>query len=82
MTITLKTRPRRIAIPGDTLVLDDDFCSDVLAGASRRTSKRLESEGLPSVMVAGCKYRPIDAGRAWLASRITRRNQPQKRRRA
>jgi hypothetical protein len=82
MAIALKDRPRRIEIPDDTLDLDGDFCSEVLAGSSCRTSKRLESEGLPFVMVAGCKYRPLNAGRAWLANRITCRNQPQKRRRA
>jgi hypothetical protein len=43
----------------------------VLAGANRRTAKRYEREGLPFVMVAGKKYRPLGQGRAWLASRIT-----------
>ena len=43
----------------------------MLAGANRRTAKRYEREGLPFVMVAGKKYRPLGQGRAWLASRIT-----------
>jgi hypothetical protein len=78
----LKSRPRRIELGDDVLVIDEDFHQEVLAGASRRTGKRLEADGLPFVMVAGCKYRPLNAGRAWLADRITRKNQPQKRRRA
>jgi hypothetical protein len=63
----------RIEIPGDVLVSDDEFCATVLAGANRRTAKRYESDGLPFVMVAGRKYRPLAQGRAWLASRITAR---------
>jgi hypothetical protein len=78
---SLKDRPRRIELPDDVLVIDADFHQEVLAGASRRTGKRLEAEGLPFVMVGGCKYRPLRAGRAWLADRITHKN-PQKRRRA
>jgi hypothetical protein len=77
-----KDRPRRIEIRGDVLVLDEDFCKEVLADASQRTAKRHEAEGLPFVMVAGCKYRPLNAGREWLASRIVNPNQPQKPRRA
>jgi hypothetical protein len=79
---SLSDRPRRIELPNDVLVIDEDFHREVLAGASRRTGKRLESEGLPFVMVTGIKYRPLNAGRAWLADRITRKNQTQKRRRA
>jgi hypothetical protein len=78
----IKDRPRRIEIPGDVLVIDEDFCADVLAGSTSRTGRRLEAQGLPFVMVAGRKYRPLNAGRRWLADRITRRNQPAKRRRA
>jgi len=78
---SLSDRPRRIELRDDVLVIDEDFHQEVLAGASRRTGKRLESEGLPFIMVTGVKYRPLNAGRAWLADRITRK-QPQKRRRA
>jgi hypothetical protein len=77
----LKSRPRRIELGDDVLVIDADFHQEVLAGASRRTGKRLESDGLPFVMVAGCKYRPLNAGRAWLAERIMQKNKTQKRRR-
>jgi hypothetical protein len=62
--------PVRIEIPGDVLIPDEDFCRDVLAGANRRTARRYEREGLPFVMVAGKKFRPLSQGRAWLASRI------------
>jgi len=63
----------RIEIPGDTLVTDAEFCELVLGGAHRRTALRYELEGLPVVHVAGRKFRPLMAGRAWLASRIKAR---------
>jgi hypothetical protein len=71
----------RIQLPDDTLVLDALFCAEVLGGATRRTGRRLKAEGLPYAMVAGRKYRPLNEGRAWLAARIQRRNQPQRHRR-
>ncbi len=79
---SLADRPRRIELPDDVLVIDEDFHQEVLAGANRRTGKRLEAQGLPYVMVTGVKYRPLNAGRAWLADRITCKTQKQKRRRA
>jgi len=79
---SLSDRPRRIELPDDVLVIDEDFHTEVLAGASRRTGKRLDAEGLPFLMVTGVKYRPLKAGRAWLADRIKRKNKtPQQRRR-
>jgi hypothetical protein len=66
---------RRVEIPGDVLITDSEFCALVLAGSTRRTSARLEVEGLPYTFIAGRKYRPLNEGRAWLASRIKRRNQ-------
>lgn len=65
----------RIEIPGDVLIPDAEFCRVVLAGATRRTASRLEAKGLPFVMVAGRKYRPLNEGRRWLAARIQRRGQ-------
>jgi hypothetical protein len=62
--------PAHITIPGDVLVPDEEFCRDVLGGAARRTARRYERAGLPHVLVRGRKYRPLNAGRAWLASRI------------
>ena len=71
----------RIEIPGDVLVSDAELCAAVLGGANRRTAKRYEREGLPFVMVAGKKYRPLGQGRAWLAGRIqTRKALPRRRR--
>jgi hypothetical protein len=64
---------RRIEIPGDVLITDADFLDEVMGGATRRTGSRLDSEGLPFVMVAGRKYRPLNEGRAWLAGRIIRK---------
>jgi hypothetical protein len=69
----------RIEIPGDVLIPDAEFCRVVLAGATRRTASRLEAEGLPFVMVAGRKYRPLNEGRQWLANRIQRRGQQPRR---
>jgi hypothetical protein len=62
-----------IDIPGDTLILDSVFCEEVLGGVSTRTSLRYEALGLPFVMVAGRKFRPLREGREWLAARIQRR---------
>lgn len=72
---------RRIEIPGDVLVTDLEFCVIALAGATRRTATRYEEEGLPYIFIAGCKYRPLKASLAWLASRIKQRNQPTPKRR-
>jgi hypothetical protein len=74
------TTPVHIEIPGDTLIPDEEFCRLVLGGATRRTASRYEAEGLPVVMVAGRKFRPLQAGRTWLASRIKVKT-PQRRRR-
>jgi hypothetical protein len=73
---------RRIEIPGDTLILDEEWCDLGLAGATRRTSQRLDKKGCPYVYIAGKKYRPLEECRRWLASRIKRRNQKPSRRNA
>lgn len=74
-----QSAPVRIEIPGDVLILDEDFCRTVLAGANRRTARRYEREGLPFVMVGGKKFRPLGQGRAWLAGRIKVREVPRRR---
>ena len=71
---------QRIDIPNDVLILDEEFCRVVLAGATRRTARRLEHEGLPFTFVAGRKYRPLAEGQAWLAARIKRNGRSQRRR--
>jgi hypothetical protein len=59
-----------IDIPGDVLITDAEFCREVLDDATRRTSRRYDREGLPYVMIRGRKFRPLNAGRAWIAGRI------------
>jgi hypothetical protein len=68
-----------IPLPDDVAVLDEEFCEHVLNGATRRTASRYEGEGLPVLMVRGRKFRPLNAGREWLATRI-KATQPQRRR--
>ena len=77
--MTARGAPRRIEIPDDTLIPDGDFCREVLGGVTRRTAFRFEREGLPFVMVGGRKYRPLNEGHAWLATRIQRRQQQKRR---
>lgn len=60
----------RIEIPGDVLVPDEEFCRDVLNDCTRRTSRRYDAQGLPYILIRGRKFRPLNAGRTWLASRI------------
>jgi hypothetical protein len=67
---TLTTTAAHITIPGDLLIPDDEFCREVLDGATRRTARRYERDGLPFVMIRGRKFRPLHAGREWLAGRI------------
>jgi hypothetical protein len=63
-----------IQIPGDELVLDDELANEWKS--TRRTLGRYDrlSDGLPFVMIAGRKYRPLKACREWLARRIRRPN--------
>jgi hypothetical protein len=72
----------RIEIDGDTLLIDPLWCEVVLGGASRKTGSRLDAEGAPYVFIRGYKYRPLKEGRAFVASRIQRRNLPPRRRRS
>jgi hypothetical protein len=73
-----KDPARRIEIGGDTLITDEEFCRVALDDATRRTSQRLDREGLPYVYIAGRKFRPLNAGRAWLADRIVRKTHEQR----
>ena len=80
---TLTTTAAHITIPGDLLIPDDEFCREVLDGATTRTARRYERDGLPFVMIRGRKFRPLNAGRKWLAARIQAVvYKPQRRRRA
>jgi hypothetical protein len=62
----------KIAIPGDELVLDEALADEW--DCTRRTLARYEIDGLPYVLVAGRKYRPLAASRQWLANRIRKPN--------
>jgi hypothetical protein len=76
-----RKRAARIEIPGDVLVSDEEFCIEVLAGATRRSAQKLDAEGCPFVIVNNQKYRPLEEGRRWLAARIKRKGRPPTRRR-
>jgi hypothetical protein len=67
---------------GEVLIPDADFCRDYLNGATRRTGSRYDGLGLPFVMVNRRKMRPLNRGKAWIASRIISKPQPQRGRRA
>jgi hypothetical protein len=81
---TLTTPTAHITIPGDVLIPDDEFCREVLDKATRRTARRYDREGLPFILIRGRKFRPLNAGREWLAARIKAHvaYRPQRRRRA
>lgn len=83
MTDTLRQSPeifnKRIQIPGDELVTNDELAAEW--DCTTRTVNRYDEQGLPYVMVAGRKYRPLRLSREWLARRIREPN-PKRRRRA
>jgi len=79
--MSIESPVTRIELADDVLISDEEFCALVLAGVNRRTARRYELQGLPRVMIGGRKFRPLNAGRAWLASRIKVRNASRRRRR-
>jgi hypothetical protein len=65
----------RIELPdGEVAVTDEEFCAYVLNGATRRTAKRYEREGLPRLEIRGRIFRPLRAGQQWLGARIVAAN--------
>ena len=52
-----------------------------MAGATYRTGRRADDEGLPSILINGLKYRPVRRGQEWLRSPITTLGQAKLRRR-
>jgi hypothetical protein len=58
---------------GDTLVPDADFRKRV-GDVTERTGRNWDRLGCPFIFIAGRKYRPLNAGLGWLASRIQQRN--------
>lgn len=70
---TGRTATMRIALPnGDELIPDIEFAEKL--DITRRTLANFDREGCPFVMIGGCKYRPLNEGLNWIASRIQRRN--------
>lgn len=67
-------RDQRIKLPDDELITDEALADDW--HTTTRTLRRYENEpdGLPSVMVAGRKWRPVKACAAWLAGRMRKPN--------
>ena len=63
-----------IQIPDDTLIPDEQLAREW--NTTRRTLGRYDRlpDGLPFVMVSGCKYRPAKACSEWLARRIQKPN--------
>jgi hypothetical protein len=46
------------------------FRAQFMAGATYRTGKRADDDGLPFTLINGLKYRPVRRGQEWLRSRI------------
>jgi predicted site-specific integrase-resolvase len=63
----------RIELPnGDVAIPNAEFADRL--GVVVRTLNNYDREGLPYLMIGGKKYRPLNEGLAWIASRIRRRN--------
>jgi hypothetical protein len=58
---------------GDTLVSDAEFLKKA-GGVTARTGNSWDKKGCPHVLIGGRKYRPLNEGLSWVASRIVRRN--------
>jgi hypothetical protein len=72
-TISGRFRAMHIVLPnGDELIPDIEFAEKL--DITRRTLANFDREGCPFVIIGGCKYRPLNEGLAWIASRIQRRN--------
>ena len=77
-----KDTPRRsIKLGDETLIPDEDYCKEQLAGATRRTAQRYDGQGQPYVMIAGEKWRPLNACSEFWAGRIVRKRPEVTRRR-
>jgi hypothetical protein len=68
-----KDSARRIELGDETLIPDPDYCATRLGGATRRTAQRYDKKGQPYVMIAGEKWRPLNACAEWWAGRIVRK---------
>jgi hypothetical protein len=72
-------RPERLTIGGVEMVRNDVIARE--EGCCERTVNRLDSLGAPYLMIAGCKYRPIERYHRFLLEQIQVRNQSPKKRR-
>jgi hypothetical protein len=73
-----ETHPERIDLGNDTAVRNDLIARE--QGATIRTVDRDDARGAPYILIAGVKYRPINAYRAFLAGKVVVRNQKSARR--
>jgi hypothetical protein len=60
---------------GDVLVPDAEFRKKA-GDVSERTARDWDKHGCPFIMISGRKYRPLNEGLTWLASRMKRHNPP------
>jgi hypothetical protein len=74
-----EARPERITIGGEVFVRNDIRARDL--SMSERTINRGDAQGAPYLMIAGCKYRPVDRHDAFILSGIHARK-PARRARA
>ena len=62
---------------GEQLIPDADFRQQV-GGVSDRTGRNWDQQGCPYTYIGNRKYRPLNEGLTWVASRIQRRNPPRR----
>lgn len=63
----------RIDLPnGDVAIPNTEFAEKL--GVVVRTLNNYDRQGLPYLMIGGRKYRPLNAGLAWVVSQIKHRN--------
>jgi hypothetical protein len=65
---------------GDRLIPNSELADKL--GVVVRTLNNYDREGLPSVMIGGRKYRPLNESLLWITGRIRRRNPPRATRRS
>ena len=57
----------------DKLVPDAEFLK-IAGDVTQRTGSNWDQQGCPFIYIKNMKYRPLNEGLEWLASRIKRRN--------
>jgi hypothetical protein len=58
---------------GDKLIPDAEFLK-IAGDVTPRTGNNWDKQGCPHIFIKNLKYRPLNEGLNWLASRIRRRN--------